>query len=994
MQSQNSLIMKVKSLLFFSIFYLLFSLSSFAYWQQEIKYNIDVKLNDTTHTLSAFEKLVYINNSPDTLFHIYMHLWPNAYQDDTQLAKQLLEDGETLLYFNEKKYIGKIDSLDFKVDGNSVRWGLMENYPDIAMIELKKDLLPGDSITITTPFRVKIPLGEVSRLGHIEEDIPMDGELFHEKSYQISQWYPKPAVFDSIGWHRLPYLNTGEFYSEFGSFQVSITTPKEYTIAATGNQVSSIKKGQFQTITFSQNKIHDFAWFIDNDWITERSEVTLPHSGRVVNTISRYKRVNRSLWRNSVKYIDSAIYYYSLWVGDYPYKVCSAVDGGITAGGGMEYPTITVIGDTENKTLLEEVILHEVGHNWFYGILGTNERIYPWMDEGINSYYERRYYEEVNKTSSLADMIGDFINIVVKDSIPPNKEMHAMMYDYIASRNIDLPINYPAVEYSNLTYGSIVYSKTAIAFNYLEKYLTKEVFDKCMKKYFNTWKFKHPEPNDLKNIFTSVTQKKLDWFFNELLTTTYKIDYKINNAKFNESTRTFKILVSNVGDIASPVVISAIRSGKVVKTVWYDGFEGKALLDFPNDEYDEIIIDYYHDIPEINRSNNRLKMFNLFGKIEPLEFSFFFNFEKNNKTQIFATPILGYNTHDILQLGFGFFNSTIKEKPFRYMIMPQYSFGTKRLVGSSKFTYSLYPSSNFQKVNFNLFYKKQGLDFGIVDGEIEKKEFEVNFIVANKNNRSKIKSNISVKLSEINLNIDRRGNQSKRYLTFNYNNKNKRIINPYDLSIIAQAFEQNWKLQGELKYHITINKKNQKIDFRLFGGYFLENNNVGTERFRLTAGSGNLITSSDLNLFAYNTHDYLFDQTMIGRFNSNGKSLSSQQIYLSDGAFKTGINYGLSSDWLIATNITIPTPTKYLSFFLDIGANQAIIDNYKDENSTFPFLYDFGLQLNIIKNYFEIYFPIKYSQELGDNYELYGANKYLNKIKFMFNINELYNLYQ
>ena len=100
--------MKVKSLLFFSIFYLLFSLSSFAYWQQEIKYNIDVKLNDKTHTLSAFEKLVYRNNSPDTLFHIYMHLWPNAYQDDTQLAKQLLEDGETLLYFNEKKYTGKI----------------------------------------------------------------------------------------------------------------------------------------------------------------------------------------------------------------------------------------------------------------------------------------------------------------------------------------------------------------------------------------------------------------------------------------------------------------------------------------------------------------------------------------------------------------------------------------------------------------------------------------------------------------------------------------------------------------------------------------------------------------------------------------------------------------------------------------------------------------------------------------------------------------------
>jgi len=986
--------MKSKSLLLLSIFSLLFSLSSFAYWQQEVRYNIDVKLNDKKHSLSAFESLVYINKSPDTLSYIYMHLWPNAYQNGTQLSKQLLEDGETLLYFNDEKYTGKIDSLDFKVNGDSVLWGKMENYPDIAKIELQQHLLPGDSITISTPFRVKIPVGKVSRLGHIEEDIPINGELFHEKSYQISQWYPKPAVFDSVGWHRLPYLNTGEFYSEYGSFDVNITTPQEYTIAATGNQGTTTKNGELQTISFSQNRVHDFAWFVDNAWITERSEVTLPHSGRIVNTISRYKRVNKELWKNSVNYIDSAIYYYSLWVGDYPYKVCSAVDGGITAGGGMEYPTITVIGDTEGKALLEEVILHEVGHNWFYGILGTNERLYPWMDEGINSYYERRYYEEVNKTESLADMIGDFIHIIVKDSIPPNKEMHAMMYEYVASRNIDLPINYPATEYSNLTYGTIVYAKTAVAFNYLEKYLTKPVFDKCMKEYFNTWKFKHPKPKDLKKIFTLATRKDLDWFFNDLLSTTYKIDYKINSAKFNESTRKLQLVVRNLGDIASPVVISAIRFGEVVKTIWYEGFKGKALLDFPNEEYDEIIIDYYHDIPEINRINNRLKMFNLFGQIEPLEFSFFFNFENNNKTQIFATPLVGYNNHDNFQLGFGFFNSLSKEKPFRYMIMPQYSFGTQRLVGSSKFTYSLYPSSDFQKVNFNLFYKKQGLDFGVVDGEMEKKEFEVNFIIANNNDRSKVKSNISVKLSEVNLDIDRRGNQSKRYLTFNYNNKNKRVINPYNLSILAQTFEQNWKLQGEFKYHLTINKKNQKIDFRIFGGYFLEKNNVGTERFRLTAGSGNLIASSDLDLFAFNTHDYLFDQAMIGRFNSEGKALASQQIYLNDGAFKTGINYGLSSDWLVATNLTIPTPTKFISFFLDIGANQGIINDYKDESSPLPFLYDFGLQLNIIKNYFEIYLPLKYSQELGDNYELYGANKYLNKIKFMFNINELYNLYQ
>lgn len=968
------------------------SFSTFAYWQQKVAYKIDVSLNDNNHTLSAFERIVYINQSPDTLSYIYMHLWPNAYQDNTELAKQLLEEKETVLYFNEKKYTGKIDSLDFKVNNKSVRWGTMENYPDIAKVELKQFLLPGDSIIITTPFRVKIPVGEVSRLGYIEETLAIDGELFNEKSYQVTQWYPKPAVFDSIGWHRLPYLNTGEFYSEFGTFDVNITTPKDFTIAATGELIESKTTEKLKTLSFHQDNVHDFAWFTDNDWITESSEVTLPHSGRTVKTFSRYKRANRDLWRNSVKLVDSSIYYYSLWVGDYPYKVCSAVDGGITAGGGMEYPTITVIGETNSITSLEEVILHEVGHNWFYGILGSNERTSPWMDEGINSYYERRYYEEVNKNASLADVIGDYLRLVVKDSIPLNRELHRMTFEFIASRNSDLPINLPATEYSRMNYGGIVYAKSAVAFNYLEKYLGKKLFDECMKEYFNLWKFKHPNAGNIKEIFTKKTGKNLNWFFDDLLTTTYQIDYSLNTARFNEISNKFEIVVSNKGDIASPLVVSAIRDRKVVKTVWYEGFEEKAILDFPNEEYDEIVIDYYNDIPEINKSNNRIRMYNIIGKIEPLEASFFFNFDKSDKTQVFATPLIGFNTHDNLQIGFGFYNSLIKEKPFRFMILPQYSFGTQRLVGSSKITYSIYPTKDFQKVNFNLFYKKQGLDLGIADAEFEKKEAEINFIIANRNDRSNVKSNLSIKVSDVALNIDRRGSQSKRYLTFNYNNENKRVINPYKLSLLAQAFDQNWKVQGEFKYHLTINKKNQKIDFRVFGGYFLENNNVGTERFRLTAGNGNLIASSDLETFAYNSHDYLFDQTMLGRFDNS--HFSRQQIYNNDGAFKAGINYGLSSDWLAASNITIPTPIKFISFFGDIGTNQRIIDNYKDKSSSSPILYDFGVQLNIVKNYFEIYFPIKYSDEFEDNYDVNGINKYINKIKFMFNINELYNLYQ
>jgi hypothetical protein len=194
------------------------------YFQQEVKYNISVSLNDRRHELNAFETIDYINNSPDTLRFLYFHLWPNGYSDNkTDLAKQLtLSKGRQKL-FTDSELRGFIDSLYFSVDGKPVKWDYLPGQPDICIIRLNKSIGHSDTIRITTPFRVKIPKGVTSRLGHIGE------------SYQISQWYPKPAVYDINGWHQMPYLDQGEFYSEFGSFDVSITLPENYVVGATGD---------------------------------------------------------------------------------------------------------------------------------------------------------------------------------------------------------------------------------------------------------------------------------------------------------------------------------------------------------------------------------------------------------------------------------------------------------------------------------------------------------------------------------------------------------------------------------------------------------------------------------------------------------------------------------------------------------------------------------------------------------------------------------------
>ena len=202
-----------------------YSFSQQSYFQQTVNYNIKVSLVDTSNELNAFETIDYYNNSSFELHEIYFHLWPNAYKNDkTAWAKQQVENGSTKFYYSKESDRGYIDQLDFRVNGQNITWKLDTNNIDICVLTLNTPLAPGDHVSITTPFHVKIPYS-FSRLGHVGQ------------SYQITQWYPKPAVFDKYGWHAIPYLDQGEFYSEFGTFDVFITLPKNYVVGATGDLV-------------------------------------------------------------------------------------------------------------------------------------------------------------------------------------------------------------------------------------------------------------------------------------------------------------------------------------------------------------------------------------------------------------------------------------------------------------------------------------------------------------------------------------------------------------------------------------------------------------------------------------------------------------------------------------------------------------------------------------------------------------------------------------
>jgi len=974
------------------IFFIPLSLCAQTYFQQEVNYKIAVTLDDVKHELKADESIEYINNSPDQLTFIYMHLWPNAYKNNsTALAKHKLESGETELYYATENEKGFIDQLDFKVNGAVVK---CENDPvhiDICKLILNEPIPSGGRITITTPFHVKLPSGKISRLGHIGQ------------SYQITQWYPKPAVYDRNGWNPMPYLNQGEFYSEFGSYDVSITLPKNYVLGATGDLIGGEKEidwlnenvrtteatnffnkedqsfppslAEMKTLRFVQSKVHDFAWFCDKRYHVLKGEVETPHTKRKVTSWVMFTNAEAELWTKSIKYVNDAIYYYSLWNGDYPYNNVTAVDGTISAGGGMEYPNITVIGSAGNAFTLETVIMHEVGHNWFYGMLGSNERLHPWMDEGLNSFNENRYIETKYPEASI---VGHRVIKQFDLARYKHKAQYEISYLINAKRNKDQPIEAPAPAYTQLNYGGIVYAKSAIAFDYLMAYLGKKTMDEAMQLYFETWKFKHPQPSDLRKILEQVSEKDLSWFFNDMIQTTKKLDYKIVSSK-KLPDGSFDILVKNVGQINGPVQICGVRDGKMVGVIFYDGFEGQQLLGFPPSEVDYFKIDFNEDMPEVNRNNNTLKTKGLFKKVEPIKLQFLGSLDNPDRSQLFFTPVVGWNNYNKHMLGLAFYNNLFPQKNFEFQLMPMYSTGTKDLAGSGRIAYNYCPKGKlFQQITISATASRYCYSTGPHPYNLNFNKLSpmLEFEFKKKDPRSTIKHIVTerfVYILQDNV-IPKIDFAPYIYVPvtdtlavndLSYKFSNERVINPFSAKINFQSAKDFSKLSLEGNYQLTFKGTKKGLDLRLFAGKFLSGSSYS---FKTSGPTG--------------YQDYLFDNVFLGRSEAFGKGVLSQQFTETDGGMKAYTAYGRSTDWLLTLNMKCSLPVVPISLFADAGTYAEA----KDELKNSVLLYDAGLCLVVSKDIFEIYFPLLVSNDIQDNYDANGV-KFIEKIRFKLNIN-------
>lgn len=978
------------------------------YFQQRTDYYIDCTLNETSNLLTGNVKIIYFNQSPDALDKIGMHLWPNAYSNKkTDFAKQKLLHRSTRFLDAEFEQQGFIKVKNLTVNGINSKLDYLKNKPDMAWLRLNQVLKPKDSLVINAQFELKIP-ESFSRLGHVEN------------SYQITQWYLKPAVYDQKGWHLFPYLDQGEFFGDFGKYHVSITIPENYVVAATGVLQDSseqnfleqrikqteLKKvvndelgnsSKYKTLHYVADSVHDFAWFADKNFMVSKVKVSL-NSGKEIFSWAFYNDLK--YWSKASYLAARAIQFYSDKLGEYPWPQVTVVHSALSAGGGMEYPMITVINDVNSEKSLDEVICHEVGHNWFQGILATNERDHPWMDEGINTYYENEYMTSYYAKSSIISKYG--IKIFNKLNIKSETEV---IYQTMAHENLDQHPNQTSNNFMFLNYGIDVYQRTGALFSYLKDYIGEQEFNRVMKLYFENWKFRHPYPEDLKNIFKLNCKKNTDWLFDHVLNEDKKIDYSVINIKHSKSNNLI-LSIQNNGTIAAPVKIYSIKNDSILRSQWVDGFLNEQEVEIQNLGQEKLVIDYEGKYFDYNRGNNSIRTYGIFKMNKPLSIGITNLWYNSEKKPVLIYPSVLWNSNNGIMLGFSLRRPIIPRGNWNWNFCPKYAFLNHEIAGTLGLSYRL--NLIQKKINYiKAGIKCKSFAYGAFDESRTNDYFQIQpyFEIDFKSNLASLHtSRITAEYFHIvdkkyiynnNDSSSRRINEVNKIYKIKYYFSNPSIKGPS--RIISEAYFENYKTFENLNaYYLRIDLDFQKsfrwskrryFDLRLATSFYPYNTERAKNAIATRSESGFIRGSSGASF--QNFLDYSNESNFLGRTQSSG--LFSQQIDIRQGGMKIvpGIaqrsNLGNTNNFVVGLNLSSDLPIQYVGKIVRPYFDLALLDLRYAFKSEQQLLYSGGIQLKIVPEVLSFYFPVLHSNNIRQIYRDNGGN-YFKQVCFSLNL--------
>ena len=584
------------------------------YWQNSADYQLEASLDPKTHTVSGKVTIHYTNNSTETLDFIWLYLEQNRFTPTSR--------GTLTTPVQGSRYSGDVEG-GFKLNNVSAKTklGTSSNYliNDTRMqLFLEKPLAAkGGEVEIKMDFSFKVPIHGMDRMGRLEVE---DGTI-----YAIAQWYPRVAVFDDVvGWNTEPYLGAGEFYCEYGDYDVKITAPADQTVVCSGvlqNPKEVLTKTQLQrwsqaeksdktifiiapeevgkpvahvknngTLTwhFKMNNTRDVAWAASKAFIWDAAKLDLPNAqSGLAQSVYPKESAGPNAWGRSTEYTKASVEFYSQTYYPYPYQNAINVAASV---GGMEYPGVSFCSYRSRGGDLWDVTDHEFGHNWFPMIVGSNERRYPWLDEGFNTF--------INHYSTANFNNGEY---------PTSVDQPRNLVNYLTYENREGIDTSPEIANArNLAYTA--YYKPAAGLFLLREYiLGQERFDNAFKSYIRTWAFKHPQPNDFFNHMENVAGEDLSYFWKGWFFGNGNIDLGISGVEPYKDG--FLINVENKGEIPMPMelkVIFADNSTQDIRLpveIWHRGNTWQYYLKSEK-QIKRVVFDPNKIIPDINMLND------------------------------------------------------------------------------------------------------------------------------------------------------------------------------------------------------------------------------------------------------------------------------------------------------------------------------------------------------------------------------------------------------
>ncbi|OAB29574.1 gluzincin family metallopeptidase [Flavobacterium fryxellicola] len=896
-----------------------------------------VALNTENKTLLIKQEITFFNQSKDTLKSIVLNDWNNAYSNkNTPLAKRFSDEFYRGFHLAKEEERGStINLIITTTDQQFLSWNRTEENSDYVVLHLQEPLLPYQKSTFHLSYLSKIPSDKFTKYGYNYNGI-----------LNLKNWYLTPARYENHAFVTNSNNNLDDIANAISDFEIELTTPSVLEVTSDLNVSKAIVEKELKNYKLSGRNRTDF------NLILEPKSNFESFKNASVEVLTDLKN-NKVDGIQKAIVIDRIVAYVNNLIGKYPYDKILVTQTNYDRNpfyGLNQLPSF--LSPFPDEFIFEIKFLKTYLNEYLKTSLHLDPRKDNWIYDGIQVYTMMKYMDENHPNIK---MMGSASNIRLLKSFNLTNidfnEQYSYFYMLMARKNLDQPLGAP--KNTLIKFNEQIASKyrAGLSIRFLDDYLQNNTVPNSIKQFYVLNETQQVARSDFEHVLKSNTTKDISWFFNTIIDSRDIIDFKFSTVVKTKDSITFS--VKNRTGAPIPIPIYGTKKGEIVFKQWLDIEECDSTFTIPRNTIDKIILNLKNEVPEYNLRNNWKKLEGFFPNNRPVKFVFMKDLEDPYYNQVLYVPSIYYNLYDGVTPGIRLHNKTILEKPFIFDVNPSYSTKSKNLSGSAVFVVNqnLRNSTLYNarySISGSYFHYAEDAAYLRLNPSLQLRIREPNF----RDNRKQLFlfRQVIVNKEKSALVID---NSPENYSVFDarYINTKTEVTNHFNFMTDLQISGKFGKITGEIEYR-KLFENNRQINLRFYAGTFLYNK-----------------TQSDFFSFALDRPtDYLFDYNYFGRSESTG--LFSQQYIIAEGGFKSKIATPFANRWITSLNASYSI-WNWIEAYGDIGL-------IKNEDTKGRFVYDSGIRLNLVTDYFELYFPI-YS---NNGWEI-AQDNYNEKIRFI-----------